>query len=69
MLGGLDVDFNGVVTQVGSGFADHQRTMYWQNKLSVIGKMVEVKYQNKTPDGKLRFGVFIRFRPDKDSSQ
>lgn len=66
MLGGFDVEFDGVITQVGSGFTDEQRRYYWASQLGVINKTVEVKFQNLTPDRKLRFPVFMRFRPDKD---
>jgi DNA ligase-1 len=65
-LGALLVDHQGVTTKVGSGFSDSFRETLWNKKESIIGKMVEVQYQNMTPDGRLRFPVFVRMRPDKD---
>lgn len=50
---------------VGSGFTDEERTKYWKRKSELPGQMVEVKYQEKTKDGSLRFPVFMRFRSDK----
>lgn len=66
-LGGLHVDVDGVACRVGSGFTDKQRDELWaENVNNVIGRVVEVQYQNKTADGALRFPVFIKFRPDKE---
>ena len=71
-LGGFVVEFDGVETKVGGGFSDQQRAEIWaggpkKHMLdSYMGKAVEVEYQNKTPEGALRFPVFVRFRPDKD---
>jgi len=69
-LGGVIAKFDGVETRVGSGFSDKQRVDLWEEAYirpeNVIGKMIEVQYQNKTEDGCLRFPVFIKFRPDKD---
>jgi DNA ligase-1 len=66
MLGGLEVEFDGVMTQVGSGFTDAMRKDLWARRNEILGHHVEVRYQNKTPDGCLRFPVFVQFRPDKD---
>lgn len=66
-LGGFVVkDEHGIQTRVGSGFTDVQRQQLWLQDDALIGRVVEVQYQNKTPDGVLRFPVFVRFRPDKD---
>lgn len=64
-LGGLVALFDGVETRVGSGFSDEQRTQIWKEGLPK-GRVIEVQYQNKTPDGSLRFPVFIKYRPDKE---
>lgn len=50
---------------VGSGFTDEERKKYWKKKNELLGEYVEVKYQEKTKDGSLRFPVFMRFRQDK----
>ena len=56
---------DGTEVNVGSGFTDEDRVEYWSKKNKLIGEIVEVKYQEKTKDGSLRFPVFMRFRPDK----
>ena len=59
-------DENGIVTRVGSGFEDSERDAIWSKQDVFLGRIVEVKFQQKTPDGKLRFPVFLRTRCDKD---
>jgi DNA ligase-1 len=63
-LGAITVEFDGVTTDVGSGFTDAQRDELWKNR--PIGRVAQVKYQNKSKDGVLRFPVFMKFRPDKE---
>jgi len=74
MLGGLCVKHPGVlkngtpviaVTDVGGGYSDDQRQKFWAKRDSLKGQTVEVQYQNFTKEGKLRFPVFVKFRPDK----
>jgi DNA ligase-1 len=60
-LGALVCDFNGVGVEVGTGFTDAQRVEF----LSDLPEMVEVKYQEITKDGSLRFPSFVRVREDK----
>jgi DNA ligase-1 len=67
-MGALAVEFDGVVTEVGSGFTDEMREDLWARQEELIGRVVEVKYQEKTKDGCLRFPIMLRFRPDKDES-
>lgn len=64
-LGAMMVEFDGVITKVGSGFSAEQRKLYWKLGDEILEEMIETQYQNKTPDGKLRFPVFIKFRKDK----
>jgi len=64
-LGGFEVDVNGVRVGVGGGYSDTQRDKFWLNRSKMVGKIIEVKYQAITPDGSLRFPVFIRLRDDK----
>lgn len=57
-----------VSTKVGSGFSDIQREEFWNDE-SLIGRMVDVKYQSisksKTSDiYSLRFPVFVKWRND-----
>jgi DNA ligase-1 len=68
MLGALVVDVDGVRVNVGTGFSDEQRKEFWKfnNELyRPLNIIAEIKFQEKTPDGSLRFPVFIQFRPDK----
>lgn len=66
---GVDQDKSIEVT-VGSGFTEEQRDEIWQNRDSVIGRMVEVKGDvlTRAQEGdtwSLRFPVFMGFRNDK----
>jgi DNA ligase-1 len=64
MLGGLVLRLeNGLEMRCGSGFTEAQRVAYWKNALP--SWTIEVKFQNETAAGRLRFPVFIRFRMDK----
>lgn len=54
------------IVRVGSGFKDEEREELWKRASELLGNYIEVKYQEKTEDGSLRFPIFIRFRPDKD---
>jgi len=68
MLGTLVVRLeNGNTTRVGSGLTEDMRKDFWSKRDSLIGKIVEVKYQEKTDQGCLRFPVFGRMRPDKET--
>ena len=50
---------------VGSGFSDELRNDIWEHKDAYLGQLIEVRYQEMTPDGSLRFPTFRRFRNDK----
>jgi hypothetical protein len=50
----------------GTGYNDEQRLTLWTQRELLIGKTIEVKFQNLTNKGRARFPVFIRLRPDKD---
>jgi len=65
MLGGLDVDFNGVTVSVSSGLTDVERKELWKLSNRPFGKTIEVKYFEITEDGSLRFPTFVRIREDK----
>ena len=64
-LGSVVVNYKGVDVQVGSGFSDELRTSIWSNKEEFVGRMIEVRYQEVTPDGSLRFPTFVCFRNDR----
>ena len=61
VMGVLVVDRNGVEVKVGSGFSDKQRTLF----MTDTPEMIEVKYQEVTEDGSLRFPTFVVERGDK----
>lgn len=54
-------------TEVGTGFDDAQREALWQRHKdgTLIGTIIEVQYQELTPDDSLRFPSFYRVRDDK----
>lgn len=66
-LGAFVVDYNGVESKVGSGYSDAQREEFWAKRDSMVGKTIEVAYQNLSDSGCLRFPIFVKTRPDKDS--
>lgn len=64
-LGAIVVNANGVAVKVGSGFSDEQREHLWSNQDDYINSAIaEVRFQEKTKDGSLRFPTFIKFRND-----
>ena len=64
-LGSFLVDYKGVSVSVGSGLNDELREKLWGDP-TIIGRIIEVRYQEETPDGSLRFPTFVCFRKDKD---
>jgi len=65
-LGSFQVDFNGIEVQVGSGLTDELREKVWADRDDFLGRTIEVRYQEVTPDGSLRFPTFVCFRNDRD---
>jgi hypothetical protein len=67
-LGGLLVDLDGVTVRVGGGFSDAQRMEFWtawhEDEALLKGRLIEVEYHEKTPDGSLRHPRFVKFRDD-----
>jgi len=64
-LGAFICQFNGEEVKVGNGYDDGMRESFWANRDSMIGTVIEVKAQEITRDGKLRFPVYMRNRTDK----
>ena len=64
-LGAVKINYNGVIVKVGSGFSDDEREQVWNNQASFIGRIIEIRYQEVTPDGSLRFPTFVCFRNDR----
>lgn len=65
-LGSVVVNYHGVEVQVGSGFSDELRDTIWSTPDMFINRTIEVRYQEVTPDGSLRFPTFVCFRNDRD---
>lgn len=65
ILGAILVDHKGVEVKVGSGFDEATRAEVWANKDKYLGMIAEVRYQEITPDGSLRFPTFVCWRLDK----
>ena len=64
-LGSFQVDYKGVMVRVGSGLNDELRDCIWATKNNFLGRIIEVRYQEETPDGSLRFPTFVCFRNDR----
>lgn len=73
-LGAIEITTaDGVEVDIGSGFKDAERVDIWKHKKKYLGKWIEIKYQEKTDDGSLRFPVVnrdegdnIKWRVDRD---
>ena len=64
-LGSVLVTYEGVQVQVGSGFNDALREQIWSDQESFLGRVIEVRYQEVTENGALRFPTFKCFRNDR----
>ena len=67
-LGSLQVQWNGVVFNIGSGFTDEQRKDIWDNQDKYLGKLVTFKYQELSSYGVPRFPTWKTFRNELDMS-
>lgn len=67
-LGNIIVRYNGVDSGIGTGLSDEIRQKMWalHMKNELVGMLAEVAVQELTPDGALRFGVFMRLREDRE---
>lgn len=54
-----------ITSKVGTGFKDDERLFFWNNPDEIIGKLVEIKFQEITEDGSLRFPVFCKVKEDR----
>lgn len=68
LAGGIIVEYKGTNVRCGSGFDIATRKVLKEHTSRFLGKVVEIKYFEETPDGSLRFPTFVRFRPDKSDS-
>lgn len=60
-LGGLNVEIDGVLTRVGSGFSDDERDEIWTAQNIWRSRLVKVQGQELTKAGCVRFPVFKGF--------
>lgn len=72
MLGGVKLEScdGEIKTDCGSGFTDEQRKYYWDNKNEILGKIVEIEYEqvsknSKTLQKSVTFPIFQKVRLDK----
>ena len=67
-LGALIVDFKGNSVGVGTGFSDEDRAFIWDNRDSLLGRVVELRYFEITKDKNgiesLRFPAYVTIRED-----
>jgi ATP-dependent DNA ligase len=65
--GNLVVDVDGVRVRVGTGLNDQMRNYFWFNRNELLEQnlVIEVGYEQRTPDGSLNFPRFIKIRKDK----
>lgn len=70
MLGGVVITYKDTTVNVGGGFADKERELYWNDPSMVIGKIGECRYFEETHNEKgeldLRFCTWKQLRLDKD---
>ena len=65
MLGAVVVNYRGKRVNVGTGFSDSERELYWKDPSLLMRKVIEIQYHEETPDGSLRHPRFIKVREDK----
>ena len=66
-LGALVVKYKENTINVGSGFDDETRKRFWENRESLIGRVIEVKYKEISKDKKtglesLQFPIYMGLR-------
>lgn len=69
-MGAIQVSYRGAITSVGTGFTDHERSMWWSRRhvqftSSLNRVIVEVKCMEVNDNNTLREPVFIAERFDK----
>ena len=64
MMGGMNTISldNKLTVSIGTGFSDEQRQEFWNCKDKLIGRIIEIKYQNETVRDSVRHPRFIKFR-------
>jgi len=67
MLGGVICQIGPRTVRVGGGFTDEDRKYYWNFPSRIIGKIIEVSFQEKTNKGSLCHPNFEYLRYDKEA--
>jgi DNA ligase-1 len=65
MLGGFEIEVDGVDARCGGGFSDKQRKEFWEVRTEMIDDIIEVEFMEKTAKGKTRHCNFICSRTFK----
>ncbi|WGH15600.1 putative DNA ligase [Pseudomonas phage PA_LZ03] len=66
VLGALEVEWNGVTFEIGSGFKAHERQLLWEQRETLIGRLVKFKYFPVGIKEAPRFPTFLGFRSELD---
>lgn len=73
MCGSIATNWGSAGSMVAECLQDHNiegdaniRKWLWQHRAELIGKIIQVRYREKTEAGKLRFPSLVRLRTDKD---
>ncbi len=66
VLGALEVEWNGVTFEIGSGFKAHERQLLWEQRETLVGRLVKFKYFPVGIKEAPRFPTFLGFRSDLD---
>lgn len=67
ILGAFVVRYKGNYLRVGSGMTDEQRKIFWDEGISLVGRVIEVKYKEESYDRRtglysLQFPIFVQLR-------
>ncbi|MCL2044764.1 MAG: hypothetical protein FWG88_00065 [Oscillospiraceae bacterium] len=68
-LGSFVVDYKGNKVNVGSGISDEERSLFWENRENLPGRVIEVQYKEESSDKKtgllsLQFPIFKSLREE-----
>lgn len=66
MMGSIEVDYDGVIFSIGTGFDVEQRKYFWENKETLIGKTVKFKFFEMGSKDCPRFPVYLGIRHEED---
>jgi DNA ligase-1 len=69
VLGSFVIEYKGNKVNIGSGYSDKQRKMFWEHRDEYLGRILEVKFKDESMDSKtklisLQFPIFICIREE-----